>query len=170
MSEPPELPVLELVLGGHTYKRRPDRSRRDVDPATLEQLQAAWDAADRTPARSLIRAARKKAQRRPATADDSARRVKQKQAPQQQATQRGAFSLIVCAPPVVVSLTLRPGSCFPLLCLHRVACESAARLGGCRKCRRRARDHAGVHPPAFPPLTQNTDPSISDRPAHPSTD
>ena len=82
MSEPPELPVLELVLGGRTYKRRPDRSRRDVDPATLEQLQAEWDAADRTPARSLIRAARKKALR-PATADDSARRVKQKKADSQ---------------------------------------------------------------------------------------
>ena len=80
MSEPPELPVLELVLGGRTYKRLPYSSRRDVDPATLEQLQAAWDAADRTPARSLIRAARKKAQLRPATADDSARRVKQKKA------------------------------------------------------------------------------------------
>ena len=91
MSEPPVLPVLELVLGGHTYKRRPDRSRRDVDPATLEQLQAAWDAADRTPARSLIRAARKKALR-PATADDSARRVKQKKADsQQQGLQRGAY-------------------------------------------------------------------------------
>ena len=61
-------------------------------------------------------------------------------------------SFLIClasAPPLVVSLTLRPGSCFPLLCLHRVGCASAARLGGCRKCRRRARDHAGVHSPAF---------------------
>ena len=48
---------------------------------------------------------------------------------------RSFLSCLACATPPVVSLTLRPGSCFPLLCLHRVGCASAARLGACRKCR-----------------------------------
>ena len=171
MSEPPELPVLELVLGGRTYKRRPYSSRRDVDPATLEQLQAAWDAADRTPARSLIRAARKKAQLRPATADDSARRVKQKKADsQQQGIQRGAFFPNL---PCERSSSRRFSDLAAWLLFPSAL---PAQSGMCKRgktwrlpqmpaTRTRPRRCA-----LSCVLTQNTDPSISDRPAHPSTD
>ena len=94
LSEPPDLPPLELVLDGKTYRSRP-RAQRGLDDGSLERIQAAWDAADRTDERDRIRRDRKRLKAREMRvrpADDSERRVRQRREDaQQQRTDRGAL-------------------------------------------------------------------------------